>query len=90
VLNRADSRVGITHEDVAAIIGRPPDAFIPSDREIPRSVNEGTPIVASRERAEASRAFNRLADRYATGPAGAPTVTPVGAPKSSLLARRRR
>jgi len=90
VLNRADSRVGITHEDVAAIIGRPPDAFIPSDREIPRSVNEGTPIVASRERAEASRAFNRLADRYATGPAGAPAVTTVGAPKSSLLARRRR
>src|SRR5260370_353377 len=30
VLNRADSRVGITHADVAAIIGRPPDFFVPS------------------------------------------------------------
>jgi len=64
ILNRADSRVGITHDDVTAIVGRSPDVLIPSDREIPRSVNEGTPIVASRERSEAARAFQRLADMY--------------------------
>ena len=46
VLNRADSRVGITHDDVASIIGRKPDVLVPSDRDIPRSVNEGKPIVA--------------------------------------------
>ena len=55
ILNRADSRVGITHDDVTAIVGRSPDVLIPSDREIPRSVNEGTPIVASRERSSASK-----------------------------------
>src|SRR6266511_1537478 len=38
VLNRADTRVGITQEDVEAIIGRPPEVFIPSDRQIPISV----------------------------------------------------
>jgi pilus assembly protein CpaE len=65
ILNRADSRVGITHDDVSAIIGRTPEVLIPSDREIPRSVNEGMPIVASRERSEAARAFERLADRHA-------------------------
>jgi pilus assembly protein CpaE len=90
VLNRADSRVGITHDDVAAIIGRKPDVLIPSDREIPRSVNEGMPIVASRERSEAARAFNQLADRYTRAPVQGPR--PIGdvAAKKTLLARRRK
>jgi pilus assembly protein CpaE len=64
VLNRADSRVGITHEDVVAVIGRTPDVLVPSDREIPRSVNEGTPIVAAKARSEAAKAFRRLAALY--------------------------
>ena len=42
LLNRADSRVGITPDDVSMIVGRAPDVSVPSDREIPRSVNEGT------------------------------------------------
>ena len=65
VLNRADTRVGITHEDVEAIIGRAPEVFVPSDRQIPISVNEGTPIVIHDERSEAARAFHHLAERYA-------------------------
>jgi pilus assembly protein CpaE len=89
VLNRADSRVGITHEDVAAIIGRNPDVFIPSDREIPRSVNEGTPIVAAKERSEAAKAFQTLADRYAKAKAKAPTPLTTDEPKRTLLGRRR-
>jgi pilus assembly protein CpaE len=64
VLNRADSRVGITYEDVVAVIGRTPDVLVPSDREIPRSVNEGTPIVAAKARSEAAKAFRRLAALY--------------------------
>jgi pilus assembly protein CpaE len=64
ILNRADTRVGITLEDVDAIIGRPPQVFIPSDRQIPISVNDGTPIVIQEERSEAARAFQKLAERY--------------------------
>jgi pilus assembly protein CpaE len=64
VLNRADTRVGITLEDVDAIIGRSPQVFIPSDRQIPISVNDGTPIVIQEERSEAARAFQKLAERY--------------------------
>ena len=89
VLNRADSRVGITHEDVSAIIGRNPDVLIPSDREIPRSVNEGTPIVAAKERSEAAKAFNALADRYTKAPVKGPTPLAVEEPKRTLLGRRR-
>jgi pilus assembly protein CpaE len=88
VLNRADSRVGITHDDVSAIIGRSPDVLVPSDREIPRSVNEGTPVVASRERSDAAKAFQKLADMY-TKPS-ADDQRPAAAAPRTLLTRRRR
>jgi pilus assembly protein CpaE len=63
-LNRADTRVGITQDDVALIIGRDPEVLIPSDRQIPISVNEGVPIVVADERSEAARAFRKLAESY--------------------------
>jgi pilus assembly protein CpaE len=63
-LNRADTRVGITQDDVTLIIGRDPQVLIPSDRQIPISVNEGVPIVVADERSEAARAFRRLAESY--------------------------
>ena len=43
---RADSKVGVTTEDAAALLGRTPDVLVPSSRDITRSVNEATPIVA--------------------------------------------
>ena len=64
VLNRADSRVGISRDDVVAIVGRTPDVFIPSDRDIPRSVNEGKPIALSGKRSDAAKAFGQLASLY--------------------------
>jgi pilus assembly protein CpaE len=91
VLNRADSRVGITPDDVSTIVGRGPDVFIPSDREIPRSINEGTPIVASKPTSGAAKAFRALADRYAKTPAPTPAPLPSGAPSGvrALIGRRR-
>jgi pilus assembly protein CpaE len=64
VLNRARSRVGISDDEVLAILGRTPDIFIPSDRDIPRAVNEGKPILVSRPQSEASAAFRQLASMY--------------------------
>ena len=64
VLNRAGTRVGISNDDVVAIVGRPPDVLVPSERDIPRSVTEGTPIVLTRARSEAARAFRSLARVY--------------------------
>jgi pilus assembly protein CpaE len=64
VLNRADSRVGITPDDVYGVMGRKPDVLIPSDRDIPRAVNEGVPIVLSKEKSDAARAFRSLADSF--------------------------
>jgi pilus assembly protein CpaE len=71
VLNRADSRVGIGHGDVLAIIGRPPDVLVPSHRNIARSMNDGVPIAVSDRRSEAGRAFHLLSSLYLSdrGPA---------------------
>jgi pilus assembly protein CpaE len=90
VLNRADSRVGITPDDVSTIVGRGPDVAIPSDREIPRSINEGTPIVAARPQSGAARAFRALADRYAKSPAPAPAPLQSGPTGVRALIGRRR
>src|SRR5919108_16080 len=65
LLNRAHSRVGISQSDVEAVLGRTPDVFIPSDREIPRTVNEGIPIVVARPQSEPAEAFARLAELLA-------------------------
>jgi pilus assembly protein CpaE len=80
VLNRADSKVGVTQEDVTAIVGRSADILVPSHRDIARSVNEGTPVVLARPRSDVARAFRTLAEHYAGKPAAA---------KSSVLKRRR-
>lgn len=94
ILNRADSSVGIMPEDVSTIIGRPPDVAVPSDREIPRSVNEGVPIVASKPGSGVARAFEALADRYAK-PAVATQKAANAAPEGlaasvrTLIGRRR-
>jgi pilus assembly protein CpaE len=64
VLNRSDTRVGITREDVEAVVGRAPEVLVPSDRQIPISVNDGVPIVISDERSEPARAFRELAALY--------------------------
>jgi pilus assembly protein CpaE len=67
VLNRADSSVGITPEDVVAIMGRAPDVLVPSDRNITRAINQGEAIVAAAPKSEAARAFKALAAPYAAG-----------------------
>ena len=53
---------------MTAVIGRAPDVMVPSDREIARSVNEGSPIVLSHDRSEAAQAFRKLAEYYSFVP----------------------
>jgi pilus assembly protein CpaE len=81
VLNRADASVGITQADVLQILGRAPDALVPSQRDVVRSVNAGEPIVMSARRSEPARAFKALASAYA----GADV--PAGGRKRRLIGR---
>ena len=85
VLNRADTRVGIANDEVVAITGRAPDVMVPSDREIPCSVNEGVPVVLGRGRSDAARAFKSLAQLYI---AGEPQVSTNGR-RNGLLRRKK-
>jgi pilus assembly protein CpaE len=66
LLNRANTNVGIEREDVLAILGRDVDVLIPSDRDITRSVNQGTPIALQRG-TDAAKAFRALAQIYIDG-----------------------
>src|SRR6478672_502525 len=64
VLNRADSQVGIAQTDVEQVIGRTPDVLVPSNRAVPRSLNEGVPILLGDARSPVSGALRKLASVY--------------------------
>ena len=66
VLNRADDRVGLSPRDVEATIGLPIDAQVPTSKNIPISVNQGSPVVVSDHRSPAARVLSELARRLST------------------------
>jgi pilus assembly protein CpaE len=85
VLNRADTNVGISQADVAAVLGRAPDVLIPSQRDVVRWVNAGEPIVLAARRSEPAKALRALAGLVLAD------LVPVETPKSGrrrLLRRR--
>ena len=88
------SALGIAVAPMVCVLGRKPDILVPSDREIPRSVNEGDPIVVAKPRVEAARAFRELAALYAGSVAPASVATHQngsgpGSRLSALLSRSR-
>jgi pilus assembly protein CpaE len=88
VLNRADSHVGLTRDDVEQVIGRSPDVLVPSDRDVPVSLNEGVPIVMGKQRSDVAAAYRSLTGIYLPGEAAR-----NGVPKArrrGLFRRRRR
>jgi pilus assembly protein CpaE len=87
VLNRADSKVGITADDVVAVMGRSPSVLVPSDRNVTRSINQGEPIAIASRRSDAARAFHALAGLYLADHE-AKTPAPVGKTKRRLFRRR--
>jgi pilus assembly protein CpaE len=70
VLNRADSRVGITPVDVGEILQREPDVLVPSHRDVATSTTSGMPVVVSSGRSDAAKAFKRLAAFYTPAAVG--------------------
>lgn len=64
VLNRADTNVGISQDDVRQILGKTPDVLVPSDRAIPRAITSGQTIVEAEPRSGPARAFGELSAIY--------------------------
>lgn len=70
VLNRSDSQVGLTREDVLAIAKAPLTAELPSTVDIPLSLNRGVPLALEQPEHDYSRAVANLV-RQRLGPTGA-------------------
>jgi len=60
ILNRADSKVGITLDEIEKTIKQRINITIPSDRLVPISVNKGIPVVIRAPRSKVSRSIYKL------------------------------
>lgn len=61
MLNRADSKVFLKVEEVEQAIGMPIKYRLPSDLQIPRSVNKGVPVVLDAPRSHPARVLEETA-----------------------------
>jgi Flp pilus assembly CpaE family ATPase len=85
VVNRADSKVGLSLEDVERVVRCPIAAHVPSSRAVPISINQGTPITIATPAHPVSQAITRFA-RERLAPAAARATRE---PALRRLARRR-
>ena len=87
VLNRADSRVGLSIQDVERVVKSPLTERVPSSRDVPASTNRGVPIAADLPNHAVSVAIRRLAEQHVV-PATIPPARTAGG-KTLMRARRR-
>ncbi len=79
VLNRCDSKVGLTVEDMERTIGLPVATRLPSTRDVPASLNRGVTLVSVNRRHPFSRAVFGLAARESAGASSnAPSAAVLG------------
>ena len=71
VLNRSDSKVGLSLGDVERVVRCPVAAQVPSSRAVPISINRGTPITIDTPGHPVSRAIARFAEQRLAGAAPA-------------------
>ncbi len=65
VLNRADTKVGLRAAEVEKSLGVTIDVQIPSSREVPLSINQGSPLAVNKPRSTVVQAIAQLADEIA-------------------------
>ncbi len=63
VLNRADSKVGLSMADIEKVLRVPIAGFIPSSRDVPISANHGVPLTVSHPNHPVSVAIKDLAKK---------------------------
>jgi pilus assembly protein CpaE len=98
VLNRSDSRVGLSIDDVVKTLKVPLATQIPSSRAVSASINKGVPIVLDDPRHPVSVAIKDLAERHVRrapltrdpGPQAAGHLASPGRRSHSLLRRSAR
>jgi len=65
LLNRSDAKVGLNPSDAEEAMGMKIACAIPSTREIPLSLNLGTPVVVSAPKSDVAKQLQKLAQLYA-------------------------
>ncbi|AXH97948.1 MinD/ParA family protein [Ornithinimicrobium avium] len=65
VINFEDATGGLTVKDVEAAIERPVDLVLERSAKVPRTTNQGTPIIAAMPRDKVSRTISELVSRFA-------------------------
>lgn len=65
VLNRADSKVGLDPSDAEDAMSMKIACSVPSSRQIPLSLNLGSPVVVSEPKSAVAKQFQHLAELYA-------------------------
>lgn len=68
LLNRADSKVGLSVHEVEKSLGATIAVQIPSSRDVPAATNRGVPIVLDQPRHPVSLAIRRFAEEYVLTP----------------------
>ncbi|MCP3910127.1 MAG: P-loop NTPase [Actinomycetia bacterium] len=64
VLNRANSKVKLEVSEVEKTLAIKAEALIPSDRDVPISVNKGTPVILGSPRSGVSKALEEFANTF--------------------------
>jgi Flp pilus assembly CpaE family ATPase len=67
VVNRSDSKVGLSLERVERVVRCPISAYVPSSRAVPISINKGTPITLDAPGHPVSQAISRFAQERLAG-----------------------
>jgi Flp pilus assembly CpaE family ATPase len=70
VLNRSDSKVGLSMDDVERVVRWPITALIPSSRDVPISINKGTPLTLANPGHPVSQAITRFVRQQLLEPTG--------------------
>jgi pilus assembly protein CpaE len=86
VLNRCDSRVGLTPEDMEQIIGMPIQTRLPSTKDVPASLNKGVTLATEDPKNPFSHAVAGLARLESDGLGGPDSQSSKA--KRSLFRRR--
>jgi len=71
ILNRADAKVGLRVQEVEKTLGTSIDVAIPSMRDVPLSINRGTPLVTEDPKSPVVASIAKLAELI-----GTPAATP--------------
>lgn len=90
VLNRADARVGLEVRDIEGTVGMEVNVAIPSSRNVPLSMNQGSPILESQPRSPVARAYGELVNRFAAAPVESVAAPAASASTAANVARFRR